>query len=172
LQRLLSFQTGTQAAKTGSIEDNQYFCVGVMMGMVNGYVPVLHPIMDKFSFSSTFLPVRVISIEVLNDASSIYSIEAEELGLERIHASCAALDYEKTLYLSYEIKAVNIIDVGFVGTIQIEDEKDHEKRVLPTDFFWRVLSFRLIRLPRRVGNGNLYFYGFHTGTHAHQPPPV
>ncbi len=135
---LLSFQTGTQAAKTGSIEDNQYFCVGVMIGMVNGYVPVLRPIMDKFSFSSTFLSVGVITIEGLNDASGIYSIEDEELGLERIHASCAASDYEKKLYLSYEIKAVNIIDVGIVGTIQLEGEKDHENAGTATGFFFGV----------------------------------
>jgi len=135
---LLAFQPAAQAATAQSVSGNEYFCVGVMVGFVEGNVLGVRPILDTFKFSDTFLSFGFLSIDGLNDASGAYSIEDEDFGLERIEATCSASDYGDDLYLRYKIKAVNIIDIGIVGTIELDGEKDFDDAGSAMGFFFGV----------------------------------
>ncbi len=133
---LMSFQTAAQGATAESVSGNKFFCIGMLVGFVEGHVPGLRPVAGTFAFSKAVFSIGVLTMEGVNDAVGAYKIENEGFGGERISATCVGFDGEKGLGLTYEVKVTNMLDIFIVGTIQVDGIKDFEDAGSAAGFFF------------------------------------
>lgn len=130
---LLAAQPAARGATAQSVSGNQYFCVGVMVGFVQEYVLGVRPVLDTFSFGNDFFSVGFLTIEGLNDAAGAYTIDDDAL-FEKVESTCVALT-DDGVYLRFKIKAVSIVDLAIVGTVDLEATKDFDDAGEAAGFF-------------------------------------
>ena len=135
---LLSFQSAAKAATAQSVAGNSYFCIGLLAGFIEGYVPGIRPVASTFAFSQAAFSIGVLTMEGANDAIGAYKIENEGFGGERIRATCVAYDADKGLGLTYEVKVTNMLNILIVGTMQVDGIKGFEDVGSAGGFFFGV----------------------------------